>query len=123
MLGRAQGPPDGAEHAGQHHVLGEATEARGTATEGLGDLPGVKMEKCVYEGRGRKKPTEDSPGSLHPSSSRPAEELLWPPLPLPLPHPHSWPIPPCGLWKRRCVRWASSTQRRWLPPGALHGEL
>ena len=93
MLGSAQGPPDGTENTGQHHVLGQVAEARGTETQGWETYLGSRWRNVCVREEAERSPRK-TPGSLHPSTSCSTKELLL--LLLPLPHPHSWPIPP--LW-------------------------
>lgn len=47
MLGSAEGPKDGMEDAGKHHILGEVAEALGTETENGGTFLGLRWRRCT----------------------------------------------------------------------------
>ena len=58
-----------------HHISADVAEALGMETAGQGTFLGSEWRRHMHKGGGRKKPAEDSPASLPPFTSCPAQEL------------------------------------------------
>lgn len=112
MTGSVEGPQDGMEVTGEHHVLGAGAGALSTETEGWGTSWGHGGEGS-HQGRGRRKPTEDSLGSSPPFHQLPCPRSFCccPTLTL-----TPSPLLSCSLRKQRYVCWASPARHRRPPP-------